>query len=236
MVAGRGMDTLATKLTEIAEFLAPHGLAPRGALNLGAGELSAPQIGRAGSLVLIGSIGSSGWPAFASSPEYRDGRPDPLDRWSRRIIDALALACGGAPIYPFEGPPYHQFQTWARRADNVFASPLGLLIHPEFGLWHSYRGALALREAIAIPPLQPLASPCESCSAMPCLGACPVGAFKPGMYDVKRCASHLQTDEGTRCMENGCLARGACPVGRQYAHAPAQARFHMQAFRRARMA
>jgi hypothetical protein len=31
-------------------------------------------------------------------------------------------------------------------------------------------------------------------------------------------------------MSGGCLARRACPVGREYAYDPAQARFHMQAF------
>jgi hypothetical protein len=33
-------------------------------------------------------------------------------------------------------------------------------------------------------------------------------------------------------MEFACLARHACPVGRDYRYAPAQARFHMQSFLR----
>ena len=223
-------------LSEIAEFLEPHGLATRGALKLRADELSTLQVGPARTLILVGSIGSSGWQAFENSPEVRDGGADPLDRWSRRIIGALAAACGGAALYPFDGPPYHPFQSWARRADSVFVSPLGLLIHPEFGLWHSYRGAVALSGEIAIPPNPALASPCENCVAKPCLSACPVGAFAPGSYDVETCVAHLGTSDGARCMDGGCLARNACPVSREYAHAPAQARFHMQAFRRPRTA
>ena len=30
-------------------------------------------------------------------------------------------------------------------------SPLGILIHPDWGLWHSYRGALAFRERLDLP-------------------------------------------------------------------------------------
>ncbi len=104
-----GTSPLPTKLAEIAQFLAPYGLATRGALKLADDELSTPQIGRARTLVLIGSIGPSGWQVFAHSPELRDGLANPLDRWSRRVIGALAAACGGAPIYPFDGPPYRPF-------------------------------------------------------------------------------------------------------------------------------
>jgi hypothetical protein len=35
-------------------------------------------------------------------------------------------------------------------------------------------------------------------------------------------------------MSRGCLARHACPVGQGFAYAPAQAEFHMRAFRAAR--
>ena len=30
------------------------------------------------------------WEVFSGSPEASDGRPDPLDRWSRRVIGNLA--------------------------------------------------------------------------------------------------------------------------------------------------
>jgi hypothetical protein len=33
-------------------------------------------------------------------------------------------------------------------------------------------------------------------------------------------------------MDIGCLARHACPIGRGYRYAPAQARFHMLSFLR----
>src|SRR4030095_137820 len=41
---------------------------------------------------------------------------------------------------------------WAMRAEAVAPSPLGILIHPDYGLWHAYRGALAFAERLALPP------------------------------------------------------------------------------------
>ena len=185
-------------------------------------------------LILLGVVGNSGWPAFAASREYVDGQAHPLDRWSRRIVLGLAARFGAVALFPFEGPPYWPFQAWARRAEPVAPSPLGLLVHPRYGLWHSYRGALAFPQDIDLPTPTPAESPCQSCEAQPCLSACPAGAFSRGGYDVAACADWLRRPEGGACRECGCLARRACPVGRHHAHTPEQAAFHMRAFLAAR--
>src|SRR5690606_12865116 len=78
-----------------------------------------------GTLILAGNAGGSLWPAFSASPEVRDGRPDPLDRWSARVIGAVAASVGGAALFPFGGPPYLPFQRWARRGAALGQSPLG---------------------------------------------------------------------------------------------------------------
>ncbi len=186
------------------------------------------------SIVLVGMVGARDWPAFAASPEAADQARHPLDRWSRRIVDELAGELGATALFPFEGPPYWPFQAWARRAEPLHPSPLGLQIHPEYGLWHSFRGALVFAQEIAAPPTAPAPNPCESCLDRPCLSACPVGAFSIGGYDVAACASWLRAPGGQACMEGGCLARRACPVGRNHAHTREQANFHMRAFLAAR--
>lgn len=185
----------------------------------------------AATLVLLGWVGSEGWPAFANSPEASDGARNPLDRWSRRITDVIAAAVDAMPLYPFSGPPWLPFQRWAQRADRVFVSPLGILIHPDWGLWHSYRGALAFRERLDLEPTAPRASPCESCADRPCLTHCPVSAFSTDGYDAAGCRSHLSSSAGSACMTRGCLARGACPIGIAHRYEPQQAAFHMRAFR-----
>ncbi len=205
------------------------GLAVHGAFALDDDE-RAGALADVATIALVGLAGKRGWAAFSASPEAEDGGADPLDRWSRRVVGALATELGARALYPFGGPPHWPFQRWARRAEPMHVSPLGLLIHPIYGLWRGYRGALAFAERLAVPPFRAAASPCETCVARPCLSACPVGAFTGAGYDVAACAAHLSRPAGRACMEGGCLARCACPVGAEHAHELAQAAFHMRAF------
>ena len=138
---------------------------------------------------------------------------------------------GASALYPFDGPPYWPFQRWAMRAEPVRPSPLGILIHPRHGLWHAYRAALAFAEEIPLPPREDAPDLCGECADKPCLAACPVGAFGAAGYDVGACLEHLRSAAGRDCMTAGCRARRACPVGQQHAYPPAQAAFHMAAFR-----
>jgi len=183
-------------------------------------------------LLLVGSVGGSLWPAFSTAPECGDGRPHPLDRWTRRILEPVAAACGATAHYPFDGPPWLPFQRWARRAESVHPSPLGLLIHPDHGLWHAYRGALSFAERLALPPRpEAVPSPCETCVSRPCLHRCPVSAVGAQGLDVSSCRTYLRSAAGDACLAAGCLARAACPVGAFARYPEPEARFHMAAFR-----
>ena len=209
------------------------GLVPRGALILEESE-RAGEFADIRTIVLAGMVGRDGWEAFAASPEASDGLADPLDRWSRRLIESLAGELGAKALFPFGGPPFLPFQRWAQRAEPVHSSPIGVLIHPYYGLWHSYRGALGLSEELAVAEPAPGLSPCETCSGRWCLKTCPVGAFSEAGYDVAACAGHLRSAAGGDCMAEGCRARRACPVGAEHAYGPEQARFLMRAFLRGR--
>jgi hypothetical protein len=209
------------------------GLVPRGAVSLAGGE-RVGELANMRTIVLAGMVGRDGWEAFAASPEASDGLADPLDRWSRRLIESLAGELGAKALFPFGGPPFLPFQRWAQRAEPVHSSPIGVLIHPYYGLWHSYRGALGLSEELAVAEPAPGLSPCETCSGRWCLKTCPVGAFSEAGYDVAACAGHLRSAAGGDCMAEGCRARRACPVGAEHAYGPEQARFLMRAFLRGR--
>lgn len=218
-------------LDQIAERAEAVGLSVRGAFHPRPEDgVPALDTGPVETLVLLGWTGGRQWPAFAASPELADGAPHPLDRWSARVIGAMANEFGAAALYPFGGPPYLPFQRWAQRGDTVFASPLGIYVHPAHGLWHSYRGALGLGERLALPLLAKAVHPCESCAAKPCLNSCPVGAFTPVGYDVERCAAHVRSPQGTACRKGGCLARQACPVAPDKAYGSQEAGFYMKAF------
>jgi hypothetical protein len=211
------------------------GLVSRGAFLL-SDEEQRGGLADARTVVLAGMAGREGWHAFAASSEARDGTDHPLDRWSRRVIEALARDLGAKALFPFDGPPFLPFQQWAMRAEPVHPSPIGLLIHPRYGLWHSYRGALGFREALDVHEPAATPSPCESCRDRPCLSTCPVGAFSDSGYDVAACAGHLEAPAGADCMSGGCLARRACPVGAAHAYGAEQASFTMHAFLRAQAA
>ena len=230
----------------LSAALQVHGLHLRGGFCPQAHEAITLSDGRpAAVLWLAGNVGGSMWEAFQSSPLAHDGLPHPLDRWSRQIGDALAQQFGGAALYPFDGPPllshYHPFQQWASHSEALFPSPLMLRIHPQHGLWHAYRFALAFptvdaddRAALSQHTDGNFQdqNPCLTCIEQPCLNACPVQAYDGQQFAVERCRSHVRQDAQQQCLGSGCLARNACPVAPHVRYAPAQARFHMQAFLR----
>ena len=220
-------------LETIRAALAPHGLFLRGTLDFAEGE-AAPRLanGRpAAGVALVGNIGSSLWPAFS---RWREGEPDrggsdPLDTWSKAVLRPVAAAAGVTVWFPSD-PPWQPFQQWAMRAEGLKASPLGILIHPVYGLWHGYRGALGFAEPIEAEPASHAPHPCDICPDKPCLTTCPAQAVRPDAFDVPACRAHLRTPEGNAgCMASGCLARAACPVGTAYRYEAAQLRFHMAA-------
>lgn len=216
-------------LDSIASALAPFGFMVRGGFHPAPAD-GVP--GRPGTLVMIGNAGPAMWRAFRTAcPTPTD--PDPLDAWTREVLASVARDLGATPLFPFDGPPYLPFQRWAMRGDAVFPSPVGPLIHPVYGLWHAYRAALLFAERIPLPAPTPAVSPCEGCAEKPCLSTCPVSAMAPGRYDVPACVGFLDGPAGAGCLSLGCAARRACPVGRDYVYAPAQAGFHMAHFRSA---
>jgi hypothetical protein len=241
-------------IARLSRALSPHGLILRGGFHPEPGE---PGLEGAATIILVGNAGPAMWETFAP---HIDGERNPLDRWTKRVVDPLAEEFGARALYPF-GPDAPPFQRWALRAETLHASPLGILIHPEYGLWHAYRAALLFAERLELPPRADAPSPCESCAEKPCLSACPVGAFTAGVsplplrarmplslvkgagegevegarpqpnYDVAACGAHIASPEAD-CLAVGCHARSACPVGEEWRYAEAQTRFHMAAFAR----
>jgi ferredoxin len=182
-------------------------------------------------IALVGNIGSSFWPQFTSASEHTDGMPDPLDRWSKRVTSQLEKDLDTAPLFPSDGPPYFPFQQWAKRAEGLSQSPMGLLIHPQYGLWHAYRFALILSTNEAFPESAAIVeSPCISCAEQPCLNTCPVEAFTTNGYNIPKCTEYLKLNTSSNCNQKGCQARLACPVGNIHRYVDAQHLFHLKAF------
>jgi len=221
--------TLTSAYQDICHALVTAGLSPRGGFEVQAADSVPPLAdGRLARTVLIaGNAGPAMWETFSRAEHHQ---PEPLDRWSRTILETIAARHGAGVVMPSDGPPFAPFQRWAMRAEPVYPSPIGILIHPRWGLWHGYRGALVFAEPLSPPRREPLASPCESCAERPCLTACPVEAFTGSQYHFDACAEHLQGPNGADCRTGGCLARRACPVGRDAPYGLEQSSFHMASF------
>ncbi|WP_432621597.1 ferredoxin [Albidovulum sp.] len=215
-------------LAGIAAAALPHRLGVFGAFHLSP-EDGLPEAYR--TLVLLGPEEPGFWPHLTAQPEWQDGRPDPIDRWSRRVIGRIACDLGGKAHFPFGGPPYRPFYQWALKSGRAWASPVTLLVHDRAGLMVSYRGAIALRERLDLPA-PPAASPCDTCDGKPCLTACPPGALGATGYDVPACNAFLDTPAGADCLSSGCAVRRACPVSRAYGRLPQQSAYHMRLFHR----
>ncbi|MFT5658111.1 MAG: hypothetical protein ACI9KN_001390 [Gammaproteobacteria bacterium] len=226
------------KAAVLASALTGFGLHLRGVFTLDQNDLDnlALPISRLSnrtklSIALVGNIGSSYWPQFSSSVEFTDGLAHPLDRWSKRIAGQLASEHDVSPVFPSDGPPYLPFQQWAKRAEGLSPSPLGLLIHPQYGLWHAYRFALVVAtDESPAHSVAPVESPCISCLEQPCLNTCPVGAFTVSGYDVPKCAEYLKKNPDSNCNRQGCQARLSCPVAEDYRYVDGQHLFHLRAF------
>jgi len=174
----------------------------------------------------------SGGPAFFERfrAERRD-EPDPLDRWTRRTVEALLAPCRAAGLraearYPFWNEPDPlPFQRIGAAAGLGGTSRLGLTLHPAFGSWIAYRVLLLFDRPMAEEAAPPAVDACAGCAA-PCVDACPAGAVAAG-WDAPRCVDH-RLDTGDACA-SGCHARLACPAGADQRYGADALRFHQAA-------
>ncbi len=219
------------QISRIETLLAGTGLIVRGGFAV-EGDPAIPALkdgGKANSLLMIGNAGVQMWRNFIRAEEYRDGQANPMDRWTRRMIGQVAERTGATALYPFEGPPFMPFQRWAARCEFQSASPLGIMIHPDYGLWHALRGALLFDRLIeGIAANSGGETACDLCNDQPCLRTCPVDAYSEAGLNVQNCVAHLNSNPD--CLASGCQARNACPQGLSFQYDTAEHLFHLEAF------
>lgn len=209
----------------LSDLARPFGLALMGGL---APTPDDPVPAGTRAIVLLGPDGQAFWRALKGSPEF--GQPDPVDRYSTRVISGIALESGSTALFPFGQVPPMPFIGWALRSGQAHVSDAQLLIHAKAGLWASYRGALALPFEMDLPA--PAPNPCASCAAKPCLDACPPRALDGSGYNVPACHAFLDTPAGVDCLNAGCAVRRACPVSQGFDRPPEQSAHHMRYFHR----
>lgn len=220
------------RVEEVASALAANGLMLRGGFSFGDDEVApdGPSGAPAKSVLLVGQAGAAPWPYFQ---RWLEGQPrtiaNPLDNWAREVIGAVAQGCGARAVSPSDRP-YLPFQQWAMRAEGLKPSPLGVLMHPEYGLWHAYRGALLFDDEISLPEAHEAIHLCDICVEKPCLKSCPVDAYSEQGFAHEACLDHVRGPRGEPCRSGGCLDRNACPYGAEYRYPADVQAFHMAAF------
>ncbi len=210
------------------------------------------EVGRgasARSALVVASGGRALFHAFSASPESTLS-VDPVDTYTRRVVDGAAHSLGGAAraVYAFEkrGGVYADFIALAQASGLGAPGRLGLLLHPEFGPWLSIR-AILLSEA-EFPETPPLVdyAPCTGCSA-PCAVACHGSAVSSGSaaFDVSACSAtrasqSSRVSQTSRASQRGpdpgrdrpcalrCDARRACVVGPEHAYTATAEAHHMR--------
>src|SRR3712207_2037498 len=98
-------------LAELGLALARHGLILRGGFHPSHEDAG---LEGAGTLLLVGNAGEAMWQHFAP---HRDSGPNPMNRWTMRVIEPIAATFGAKTLYPF-GKPHWPFQRWALRAET----------------------------------------------------------------------------------------------------------------------
>jgi hypothetical protein len=196
----------------------------------GTPRLAALLDGARGALI-VGSGGPTFFDTFeAAGVEIADGAPHPLDRYTRRVVNARVAAALGPPgaahavFFPFAGAaPLIPFQRLGRAAGVGPPGPLGLQIHPVYGPWWAYRALVVVDRPLATGPS--LGDACAGCPA-PCVGACPGAAVSLAGFSIPACHAHRVRAEPCR---SSCAARIACVRGPEHRYRDEELAFHMAA-------
>jgi len=179
-----------------------------------------------GTLLLIGNAGADFWGHFTQG--MRDG-DDPIDHFSLTRAQSVLSTTEGfspgslKPLYPGDRPlPLQQLGTCA---GWHHPSPLGLGIHPQWGLWFAYRALFICDQPLPMRTAKPSPAPCDGCSGRNCMANCPATALTAGSpIDMGACARY-RLSSGSACTHR-CLARESCPVSAQARYCREQITYH----------
>jgi len=175
------------------------------------------------SVIIIGNYGPEMWEKLQSdierNREFYDAINDPVDVFSSRAIESAVdelkqNGLNAVGVYPWrqEAGGFLPFQAWGVACGMGAMGIIGVVIHPTYGPWNSFRGGIILDAPIEPDDALDDFNPCKKCEA-PCMEACPAGAISRDGCNVQKCLGARLFDE--RC-ETVCAAREACVYGKDY--------------------
>jgi hypothetical protein len=174
-------------------------------------------------LVLLGHGGRQLWQALE---QFGRQTNDPIDYYSLEMAKVFIERYLDSPrsltLYPSSrGIPLLRL---GKLAGWSHASPLGIGINEQYGLWFAYRAAFLTTSPLPIRTYEQTQSPCDSCYDKPCISSCPAGAVAVASMNIFKCAT-FRVQENSVCQDR-CLARIACPYMPQHRYTEEQIRYH----------
>ena len=183
-------------------------------------------------ILLIGSAGKKLWQAMPAEYLQRD---NPVDEYSvdcvNRVFAQLLPDDSWQFLFPISPSGVEiSLQSLGLQAGWHHASPLGIGINGQQGLWFAYRAVLVVEcDIVDVDQIVEVTgeSPCLSCDGKPCLSRCPAQALDFGSDpDLSACVAHRVLPE-SECVST-CLARLACPVAPQFKYSDEQVAYFYQ--------
>lgn len=181
------------------------------------------------SILVVGSGGQDMWNHFLADlrahPEHLAEEAHPLDAFVERRVRAADALLGATPRRWFfasaTADVHLDFRALAQLAGLGRRSRLGLLLHPEFGVWLGLRAACFL--PVPLPVTDPVeGDPCDGCPA-PCIDACPGNAFPGGHWNVDPCAAF---HAAAPTCASSCASRSACVVAPHHRYDADEVQYH----------
>jgi ferredoxin len=173
-------------------------------------------------LMLFGNGGTRLWQCMQKNQQDETHL---VDSFFIDCIDRVFADSDYKTVYP--GNHFLPLQGLGRLAGWHHDSTMGLGIHPVFGLWFAYRGAVLTNtefspyttDSSAMPE-----SPCDTCEREPCITACPARAVTTDRYQVRQCTDYRLQAESS--CQSRCISRQVCPLGKEHQYLPDQMKHH----------
>ncbi|MFA7292128.1 MAG: hypothetical protein WC023_07745 [Rhodocyclaceae bacterium] len=170
-------------------------------------------------LILIGHGGRALWERVQAAGLRSE---HPIDEFTVNVVEAWISAqlpgVAHTIVYPGEGSV--GLQALGKRAGWHHDSPFRVGVNAAWGSWFAYRAVVLVDAGLPITPRMVSDSPCVSCTAQPCVSACPADALAEGDFSLQKCIAYRKQPD-SRCRVT-CVARTACPVRPEHRYTDAQ--------------
>lgn len=177
-------------------------------------------------LILIAHCGPKLWHCLKENSLLLQQSSNPIDDFTTGSINSWFKqhhpALRKKVIYP--STQLIPLQELGQLAHWHYPSPFLVGINNLHGTWFAYRAAILCNSDFINPTPIKSHSPCNTCQSKVCITQCPAQAISEEAFDMNACL-HYRKQENSLC-QHTCLARTACPVGKDHQYSDQQMQYH----------